>query len=153
MSNEQTNPIPPPPEPPAPGVAPEAMNQPAQPYPGYPPYQQMYSPGAWPGQPIQYIQMAPAPKGPSPLTDPRTLTDKLPLIALIVAGGFVANGLYLLIRGFIGAPYGSRTYYAFAGVFGFVIQCVIGLALFAAIMVTKHIIDLKHAELEPIEEQ
>ena len=155
MSNEQT--FPPPPEPTAPIAAPEAQNfggyppaPQAQPYPGYPPYppqQQTYQPGVWAGQP-QYMPMPPAPKPPSPLTDPKALTEKLDLIALVVLGGFAFAGLLELVASFVGTPFGGGGYYVTTGIGEFIAKCLYGVVGFSVLMSLKHVIDLKHAKAE-----
>lgn len=153
MSTDQSGYLPPAPQQPqGVSVPPQPVGMPGQ-MPGAPaqPYQQMYQqpqqPGAWPPQPMQY--MPAPPPAPSPLTNPKALSDKLPMIALIVAGGYALYALYLLIMGIVNATgaRGSATF-VFSGIFGAISQLAIGLAFFALLMGLKHLIDLKQASTD-----
>ena len=147
--SEQPSQFPPPPETyPAPDMGGYPPQQ-AQPYPGYPPYQQQqaYPQGAWQGQPQQYMPMPPAPKPPSPLTDPKALTEKLPLAALVVLCGFSVAGLLQCIAAIVGS-YGSIGYGWSYGLGELIKGCAFGIVGFAVLMSLKYVIDLKNAKIE-----
>ena len=144
--SEHPSQFPPPPETyPAPDMGGYPPQQ-AQPYPGYPPYQQqqVYQQGAWQGQP-QYMPMPPAPKPPSPLTDPKALTEKLPTVALVVLCGFGLAGLLNLLYTFVG---GSISMGLTSGVASFCVYAAWGIVGFSVLMSLKYIIDLKNAKIE-----
>jgi len=146
IMSEHPSQFPPPPEAyPAPDMGGYPPQQ-AQPYPGYPPYQQqqVYQQGAWQGQP-QYMPMPPAPKPPSPLTDPKALTEKLPTFALVVLCGFGLAGLLNLLFAFVA---GSVSLGLTSGVATFCVFTACGIVGFAALMSLKYFIDLKNATIE-----
>jgi len=128
--------------PPAPGQTPQP----------YPYQQQMYQPqpGAWSGQPMQYAPMPVVPKAPSPLTDPKTLTEKLPLIAQITFIAFAVVGLVHCIVELVTPAYGASVMYRVQGIFDLIYYCALGLVFFAILMWAKHLIDLKEADAKPI---
>ena len=92
------------------------------------------------------MQVPPVQKAPSPLTDPRTLVDKLPLVGAIVFIGFALNGLFRMIADFTGSGGGIKF---FGGIVDLVMACVFGLLWFVATMVIKHVIDLAREKVEP----
>jgi len=148
IMSEQPSQFPPPPEAyPAPDMGGFPPQQ-AQPYPGYPPYQQqqVYQQGAWGGQP-QFMPMPPAPKPPSPLTDPKALTEKLPLAALVVLCGFGLAGVLELVASFV-SRIGGTGYALSIGVASLVADCMYGIVGFAVLMSLKYVIDLKNAKIE-----
>jgi len=148
MSTEQpgTTPVPSQPQGFPPAATPPPPPQPAQ-FGTYQPSPYQAQPG-WTGQPSQYPSMAPAPKSASPLTDPKTLADKLPLMALLVLIGFGVYGVYSLIMGFVNAAdgYGSTGGYIIDGIFSLVRYAAQGLVYFSILMALKYVIDLIRAK-------
>jgi len=99
---------------------------------------------------MQYMPMPPAPKAPSPLTDPKALSDKLPTVALIVLCGYGVYALYRLINGIVSAvqSYSGGVSWVFDGLFGAIFTLTQGIVFFAILMGIKHIIDMKQAKVD-----